>query len=228
LEEVMVERQFATYQTHRETNWLAMFLARFIQEQKDRFSVCCKPLRAQHLERMAPYFSAQDLARVRFANIYPDRVPNPGFYTALQAAGLMNLPDLARRKASTFDQFIVTHEPFTPALLFHELVVVVQYRLLGVEGFARSYVQALLNGNAYGSTPLEDCAQALQARFEAGSLPINVEEEIKQWLAAERLISPAKTPSSNRSWSGALFLKLNTYTAFCRPIIRAGRSGWVQ
>ena len=46
--------------------------------------------------------------------------------------------------AITFDDVVVFHEPLTPQLVFHELVHVTQYRLLGIEEFARLYVRGYL------------------------------------------------------------------------------------
>ena len=180
----MVEGRFGILQSQYQSDWLSKFVADFIQDQRDCFAGSCRTLRPQHTERMAPHFPAVDLERARFRNIYPERVANPAFYAGLKAIGFEHLPDFGRRKATTFDNVIVTHEPFTPALLFHELVHVVQYRLLGVEGFASAYVQALLAGKAYGATPLEACANDLEERFMSGSGPIDVEGEVKRWLIA--------------------------------------------
>jgi hypothetical protein len=52
------------------------------------------------------------------------------------------------------------------ALVFHELVHVVQYTVLGVDGFVRQYVEGLaLGGFDYFAIPLEIVAFALQARY---------------------------------------------------------------
>ena len=60
---------------------------------------------------------------------------------------------------------VVSHEPFTDRLLFHELVHVVQYEKLGLEGFASKYVRGFLSGGSYDGIPLEMNAYELDARF---------------------------------------------------------------
>ena len=49
-------------------------------------------------------------------------------------------------RAITFDDVVVFHDPLTPQLIFHEMVHVVQYRLLGIDEFARLYVRGYLHG----------------------------------------------------------------------------------
>ena len=56
------------------------------------------------------------------------------------------------------------------------LVHVVQYRLLGIEEFARLYVRGYLHGG-YDGTPLEICAYQLDGRFIMGSVGFDVEAE---------------------------------------------------
>jgi hypothetical protein len=202
MEKVMTDKPFAGWQSPCQAGWLGSFVAAFIHDQKNLFISTCRPLRPRHLELMAPHFKAVDLERALFRNIYPDRVANPAFYAGLQAVGFACLPDFGWRRASTFDTVIVTHEPLTPAMLFHELVHVVQYRLLGVEGFATTYVQALLAGDSYGFTRLEACADAMEERFLRGSGPIDVEREVKQWLAADRPVEATRVLAGGISWHG--------------------------
>ena len=47
------------------------------------------------------------------------------------------------------------------------MVHVLQYRLLGIEEFARLYVRGYLHGG-YDGTPLEVCAYQLDGRFIMG------------------------------------------------------------
>jgi hypothetical protein len=78
-----------------------------------------------------------------------------------------DLPDLAHMAAITYVDTVVSHEPFSDRLRFHELVYVVQYEKLGVEEFAAKYVRAFLSGGSYEATPLEINAYELDARFAA-------------------------------------------------------------
>ena len=56
-------------------------------------------------------------------------------------------------------------------LLFHEIVHVVQYRLLGVRGFAEQYIRGWArSGFDYREIPLEVEAYALEAEFADGAI----------------------------------------------------------
>ncbi len=114
-----------------------------------------------------------------------ERVPNPPFYADLEKLGFTGLPNFATMPAITFDDVVVFHDALTPQLIFHELVHVVQYRLLGVDEFARLYVRGYLHGG-YDGTPLEVCAYELDGRFIMGSVGFNVEAEVKAWVEGGR------------------------------------------
>ena len=114
-----------------------------------------------------------------------ERVPNPPFYQELEKLGFSGLPDFTTMAAITFDDVVVFHDPLTPQLIFHELVHVLQYRLLGIEEFARLYVRGYLHGG-YDGTPLEVCAYQLDGRFITGSVGFDVEAEVRAWIESGR------------------------------------------
>jgi hypothetical protein len=118
--------------------------------------------------------------QVRLQN---ERVDNPDFYPMLQALRFQNLPDFQNMAAITFGDVVVSHEPFTATLLFHEFVHVEQHRQLGIGRFAQDYVKGFLSGGSYEAIPLEICAYALEGRFrEAPHRAFSVEEEVSAWL----------------------------------------------
>jgi hypothetical protein len=132
------------------------------------------------------FFSPFDLERIRILQPGQERVANPPFYAELQKLGFTGLPDFTTMAAITFDDVVVFHDPLTPQLIFHEMVHIVQYRLLGVEEFARLYVRGYLHGG-YSGTPLEICAYELDGRFIMGSVGFDVEAEVKSWIENGRL-----------------------------------------
>jgi hypothetical protein len=88
--------------------------------------------------------------------------------------------------AITFEDVVVSHEPFTPGLLFHEMVHVEQYRQLGVARFAELYVRGFLEGGSYEAIPLEVNAYSLAERFERDpAKSFSVKAEVLGWLAGE-------------------------------------------
>jgi hypothetical protein len=131
------------------------------------------------------YFAAIDLERVRILEPGLERVDNPPFYDDLEQLGFVDLPNFTSMGAITFDDVVVFHDPLTPQLVFHELVHVTQYRLLGIEEFARLYVRGYLHGG-YEGTPLEMNAYQLDGRFIMGGPGFNVEAEVKAWIDSKR------------------------------------------
>jgi len=164
-------------------------VAQYIRAQRAHYSSRAVPLAFSEL--WSRFFSADDLQRIRAvqagALLHPpkfadaDRVPNPPFYADLEKLGFTGLPNFANMPAITFDDVVVFHGPLTPQLIFHELVHVVQYRLLGVDEFARLYVRGYLHGGYLG-TPLEICAYQLDGRFIMGSVGFDVEAEVRAWI----------------------------------------------
>jgi hypothetical protein len=91
-------------------------------------------------------------------------------------------------RAITFCDVVVSHEPFSNGLLFHELVHVEQYRQLGIPRFSELYVRGFLNGGSYEAIPLEVNAYTLGDGYEQN--PANrfpVEDEVRRWIAEGRL-----------------------------------------
>jgi hypothetical protein len=66
--------------------------------------------------------------------------------------------------------------------LFHELVHVEQYRVLGEFGFLRLYLGAVIcDGCGYLEIPLEEQAYGLQEKFERGELKVGeVERDVRE------------------------------------------------
>jgi hypothetical protein len=89
--------------------------------------------------------------------------------------------------AVTFKDVVVSHEPFSDGLLFHEFVHVEQYRQLGVPRFAELYVRGFLNGGGYDGIPLEINAYELGSRFEEHpERGFSVEAEVSSWIRQGR------------------------------------------
>jgi hypothetical protein len=164
-------------------------VAQYIRAQRELYHN--RAVRLTFSELWSRFFSEADLQRIRAVQAgtsgaaaqsgAEERVPNPPFYAELEKLGFSGLPNFSTMPAITFDDVVVFHEPLTPQLIFHELVHVVQYRLLGVEEFARLYVRGYLHGG-YGGTPLEICAYELDGRFIMGSVGFDVQAEVRAWM----------------------------------------------
>jgi len=96
--------------------------------------------------------------------------------------GFTNLPSFSTMAAVTFCDVVVSHQPFSNGLLFHELVHVEQYRQLGIPRFAELYVRGFLSGDGYDGIPLEINAYGLGGRFERNpETRFSVADEVGAW-----------------------------------------------
>ena len=117
-----------------------------------------------------PFFDNEVLDSVRFRTV--PSIPNPGFYRDLEAMGQPIPIDFATMAGITFIDTVLLSKPLPQpvapsALMFHELVHVVQYLHLGVAEFMTRYVRGWAdNGFEYVKIPLERDAYELQARYE--------------------------------------------------------------
>ena len=139
-------------------------------------------------KRLEPLFAGEILDNVRVLVLVGERVPNPEFYPMLRGLGFKNLPDQSAMGAITFFDVVISHEPFSSGLLFHELVHVEQYRQLGIPRFSELYVRGFLTGGSYEAIPLEVNAYTLEGRFEKNPAgQFSVADEVTKWLAEGRL-----------------------------------------
>jgi len=85
-------------------------------------------------------------------------------------------------EAITFDYVIAARETMSLPLLLHEMVHVVQYRLLGEKRFSRLYVKGFFAAGGYHAIPLERCASEMEQRYLTAKEPFDVESEIANWI----------------------------------------------
>ncbi|HEY5030103.1 MAG TPA: hypothetical protein VIK39_16980 [Candidatus Angelobacter sp.] len=160
----------------------------YINSSRKKYAPQAMPLTDAQRTAMQPFFSAAVLDSVRLCVLQGTRVSNPSMYTMAKMMGIRNLPDFSAMTAITFVDVIVCHEECTDALLFHELVHVVQYAQLDVKEFAARFVSGFVQGGSFEEIPLEKFASALEARFsENASQSFSVEAEVQQWLEAEKI-----------------------------------------
>jgi hypothetical protein len=121
------------------------------------------------------WFDPQVLADARFIAV--SRVPVP----PMEQWGIVRGDQLLSDPAGiTFaNTFFVRDGACTASLFFHELVHVVQWRVLGEARFLLLY-GLLLAERGYREHPLERMAFDLQACFDAGDTPRNLTPEIER------------------------------------------------
>jgi hypothetical protein len=138
---------------------------------------------------MQLFFPASTLDSARVVVPAGERVSNPPFYGEILKMGFEagSLPNFAEMAAITYVDTVVSHEPFTDRLLFHELVHVVQYEKLGLAEFATKYVKGFLSGGSYEAIPLEMNAYELDARFATDQTKaFSVAAEVQSWIDGAR------------------------------------------
>jgi hypothetical protein len=175
--------------TAAQIEWVIQQVAAYIERQRGSFRRRAAPLRQTQKTIMASFFPESTLNSARIVMLRVIRVGNPLFYEELVQMGFEwgSMPDFDLMAAVTFLDTIVSHEPFTIELLFHELVHVVQYEKLGLAGFAAKYVRGFLGGGSYEAIPLEMNAYQLDARFAAApTKPFSVGAEVQAWIDADR------------------------------------------
>lgn len=160
---------------------LASMVESYISDSRKKYAAQATVLADAQRSAMQPFFSAEVLDSARLCVLRGTRVSNPSMYTMAKMMGIRNLPDFADMTAITFVDVVVSHQEFTDALLFHELVHVVQYEQLGVKEFAARFVNGFVQGGSFEKIPLEKMASALEARFSQNrSEPFSVDDEVSK------------------------------------------------
>jgi len=159
-------------------------VAAYITEQRTTFLGKARPVAAEQKRTIEPFFPADVLESVR---VVRGRAAEPSFYQQLRAMGIRNAPPFSDMAGITFQDVVVHVEPLTDTLLFHEMVHAVQYKHLGLQGFANAYVRGFLSGGSYEEIPLEKQAYELEGRFAAKpAVVFTVEEDVKDRIRLHR------------------------------------------
>lgn len=115
-------------------------------------------------------------------------VPSPFFYPLVRRLGVGEFPEMSAIGAITFVDMIAYPERLNIHTLFHELVHVMQYRVLGLRMFSRHYVHGFVKGGGYEGIPLERQAYELEEKFSRKPRNhFSVEADVKARWQAGRL-----------------------------------------
>lgn len=130
--------------------------------------------------RLSSFYSLETLRSAYVVEV--DRVPVP----PLTSMGLHEFADFERTEMDgiTYQDvyFLRYDRSRDEALHFHELVHVVQWRLLGPERFVLAYAMGHALYGGYSNNPLENMAYEFQAQFESDGPPFNVEPAVNRAL----------------------------------------------
>lgn len=173
--------------TPQEIATLNSYVAEYIQTQRSTYRPRARPVTQEEIQVLNAFFPVSAIDQTRVCVLDVERVKNPAFYPALAARGFNELPDFSAMSAITFCDIIVSHGQMTKPTLFHEFVHVLQYERLGIQEFARLYVDGFLKGGSYEKIPLEQIAYELEHRFSDTRSAFDVRAALDEWLRSGKL-----------------------------------------
>jgi hypothetical protein len=153
----------------------------WIQKTLATYEKDAQPTASMHFARLPLYFDHDLLETAKFIPI--DRVPMP----PLLAMGLGRFAAFERADfhgVTYLDRYFLKRTVVTEAALhFHELIHVIQWRLLGPEGFLRAYANGL-DQFGYENSPLEKMAYDAEASFKRSSAIFDAEKFVAERLGS--------------------------------------------
>jgi hypothetical protein len=156
--------------------------ARYISYHRRRLVKCSSVLSSDLQARLQDFFPRVVLTETRIIQAV---MPEPILYPLVKVLGIQGLLPMSSIGAITLVDVVAYPERLGDNTLFHELVHVVQYRVLGLKLFAELYVKGFLAGGGYAGIPLERQAYDLGARFEQHpGKAFSVEEDVIRRHAA--------------------------------------------
>ena len=165
--------------TEQEFRVVYPLIVGWIKKTLAEHATAARPVASFGFSRLPDYYVAQLLASSKAVVVA--RVPMP----PLSAMGLDRFRDFEQMDAGGITYldtyFARADRAHDESLHFHELVHVIQWRLLGPERFLALYADGL-ERFGYRKSPLEAMAYRLQHRFQREAQPFSVE------AACQRLI----------------------------------------
>ena len=150
--------------------------ARYISRHRTRLTDDAVPIDLSTRSKLRGFFPEAALSETRIVRAV---MPEPAFYPMVRMLGIPGLLEMSTIGAITLVDVVAYPQELDLNTLFHELVHVVQYRVLGLKHFAELYVRGFLRGGGYDRIPLEQQAYELGERFEANPrLVFSVEDDV--------------------------------------------------
>lgn len=159
------------------------------ESRRDKYRSAGRKLEEHERDELKNFFGPEILHKTRIKRV--PIIENPDFYAALSKMGIPEPMDLTTAAGITYIDTVliseryVTHQSQWLPLIFHELVHIVQYEVLGVQKFMEQYVFGWANhGFSYASIPLEKDAFDLASKYESNrKLGFSVIDEVRIGLA---------------------------------------------
>lgn len=159
--------------------------AAWIRQQRDKYHPLSEPLSENVKRELRPFFPAKilDVLRIRDVSLTGEAIPYPPFYERVRAGGARVVPDAAHMTAIPFIDVALFNRQPTLRTVFHTLVHVTQYSVVGLERVMAGYFHALNESGLWMVVPFEEQAYKMDARFTADpTAHFSVEDEVHEWL----------------------------------------------
>jgi hypothetical protein len=163
--------------------------SQWVAHQRTAFRPLGQELSANQLAEFVRYFHRTLLTKVRIVTV--PAIENPAFleqYRPIFAQASAPVLDFSRMWGITFvDTVLIVEDAIRDnldSLVFHELVHVVQYDILGLDKFVELFITGWVNqGFNYAAIPLEMDAYELQYKYEGDpEVGFDVQEEVSRRL----------------------------------------------
>jgi hypothetical protein len=161
----------------------------WMKEQRENFLPSSIPLNSAEKIHLQPFFTAQTLDQLRIAKLSRpgESIPYPPYYEKVRAGGARVLPDPAHTTAAPFIDVAVFNTEPTLRTIFHSLVHVAQFAIVGVERVVEGYFRTLNESGLWIVAPYEEQAYQMDARYTRDPSDVfSVEMEIQEWLRTGR------------------------------------------
>jgi hypothetical protein len=157
----------------------------WMRQQRDKYYPLSTSLSEAVKGELRPFFPAEilDTLRIRDVSSTGETIPYPPFYERVRAGGARVVPDAAHMTAIPFVDVALFNRQPTLRTIFHTLVHVTQYSVVGLERVMKGYFHALNESGLWMVVPFEEQAYKMDARFTKDSSDyFSVEAEIREWL----------------------------------------------
>src|SRR5580693_2165381 len=135
----------------------------WLQQQREKYRHSAIALTPDQTAALQPFFTSDILTSLRILDISQtgETIPYPPFYERVRAGGSRVVPDATHMTAIPFiDVALFNREP-TLRTVFHTLVHVTQFSVVGLERVMAGYFQALNESGLWMVVPYEEQAYTL-------------------------------------------------------------------
>jgi hypothetical protein len=161
----------------------------WMQQMRENYRLSAIPLNTDQTAALHPFFPSAILSNSRILDISETEqtIPYPPFYERVRAGGSRVVPDAAHMTAMPFLDVAVFNRPPSLRTLFHNLVHVTQFSVLGTERVMQSYFHVLNESGLWMVATVEEQAYQLDARYTKDPTDVfSVADEIQHWLRSGR------------------------------------------